>query len=104
MHQSALDCAILRYSVRICSALFCVILCYTCCWLSSSEIEMQSRWGSSSPVTVRNGPKYPKNFDMEKISQHLAPCEAFLTSIKTSFQTVYTEGQNAKTQLEETQQ
>ena len=53
---------------------------------------------------VRNGPKYPENFDMEKISQHLHPCEAFLTSIETSFQTVYTEGQNAKTQLEETQQ
>ena len=53
---------------------------------------------------VRNGPKYPENFNMEKISQHLTPCKAFLTSIKTSFQTVYTEGQNAKTQLEETQQ
>src|SRR5438045_5240524 len=51
MHQSALDCAILRYSVRIRSALFCVILRYTCCRLSSSEIEMQSRWGSSGPVT-----------------------------------------------------
>ena len=36
MHQSVLDCA---------------ILCYTCCQLSSSEIKMQSRWGSSSPVT-----------------------------------------------------
>src|SRR5438045_9775552 len=43
---------ILRYSVRICSALFCIILHYTFCWLSSSKIEMQSRWGSSGPVTT----------------------------------------------------
>ena len=51
MHQSALDCTILCYSIRIHSALFCIILHYTCCQLSRSKIEMQSRWGSSSPVT-----------------------------------------------------
>src|SRR5438045_9657299 len=29
MNQSVLDCAILHYSIRICSALFCIILCYS---------------------------------------------------------------------------
>src|SRR5438045_2759986 len=46
-----LFCVILLESVLCYSALFCVILHYTCCQLSSSEIEMQSRWGSSGPVT-----------------------------------------------------
>src|SRR5438045_9592312 len=53
---------------------------------------------------VRNGAKYPDNFNMEKNSQHLAPCAALLTSIETSFQTVYSDAQNAKTTLDETQQ
>ena len=53
--ESVLRYSALFYVILLCTSLcqtmlFCVILCYTCCWLSSSKIEIQSRWGSSGPV------------------------------------------------------
>ena len=50
---------------------------------------------------IRNGPEYPKNFDIEQISQHLIP---FLTSIENGFQIAYNEAWNMDTQLGEAQQ
>ena len=53
---------------------------------------------------IRNGPKYPEDFDAAQTFQHLSPYAAFLTSIENGLQTVYDEGRNARTQLEEAQQ
>ena len=51
--------------------------------------------------TIRSGPEYPKDLNVVETFQHLSIYTTFLTSVKSSLQTVYDEGQTIKSQLKE---
>lgn len=52
---------------------------------------------------IRNGPEYPEDLDVAGTFQQLSICAAFLTSIESGLQTVYSEGQAMKSQFEKAQ-
>ena len=52
---------------------------------------------------IRNGPEYPKDLDVAGTFQQLSTCAAFLTSIESGLQAVYSEGQAMKSQFEKAQ-